>query len=149
MGWPTEIALSIGHHQIETDRRVTGMALPLIIASFMLLLMVLGGLPTRGQDFMEEIFEWWPDRAMALVSEFLEFFFGVGMVRYAILRKGFGQFSEGHAVAWFVVGAFFGLEGLFRLIANSAIKDRGVPSLVLWAVFFVGSRVKERVTPGR
>ena len=110
-----------------------------------LILMIVGALPKQGRLFLYDLFEWWPERIMAMVSEFLEFFFGVGMIRFGIMARDTGDFSGSRAMTWGILGSFFALEGLFRLAANTAIKDSAVPSVILWLVFRVGRFLADRV----
>jgi hypothetical protein len=98
------------------------------------LLVVAGGLPTPTQRVLEGAFPWWHSRLFGLVSSFIEFLCGFGLVRLVLLMSGVGRIGPGKSVVLGAIGLFLLIEGVLRLAITPRLDGVAVPSLPVWIV---------------
>jgi len=76
---------------------------------------ILGGLPKVMQQELECRFSWFHARIFGLISSFLEFLCGFGLLRLTLLASGLHRITAPRAIMLGVIGLFFLTEGLLRL----------------------------------
>jgi hypothetical protein len=90
---------------------------------------VAGGLPTRLQAELDGRFGAWHSQLFGVVSSLLEFFCGLGLVRFVILMSGVGRLAGGKGVVLGIVGFYLLLEGIVRLAVTTRLTEGALPSL--------------------
>jgi uncharacterized membrane protein HdeD (DUF308 family) len=106
----------------------------------LLFLIILGAIPKSLQVRFHARFGWSPGRAMGLISSFLEFFLGVALIRYILLLRGYDTLTSGNIVFFGVLGFFFLMEGIFRLVINTKSQDL-IPSFPIWILVSTIERI--------
>jgi len=111
---------------------------------------IVGGLPRRTQEALQYRLTWWPARKVGLLSAALEAFAGYGLVRVTLAAFSMERVSVAETAALCCISTFLLLEGGIRFLVTYRQDEMALPSLPVWAVAKLGSRLRsslERLSP--
>ncbi len=95
---------------------------------------VVGGLPQRMQEGLQDRFAWWQAKFVGYFSALLETLAGYGLVRLTLAAFSVGRLSPSATALLCCIVSFLLLEGGIRLVVTYRLDELAVPSLPVWAV---------------
>lgn len=106
---------------------------------------IVGGLPRSTQEALQYRLSWWPAKEVGLLSAALEAFAGYGLVRVTLAAFSMERVSVAATVALCCVSTFLLLEGGIRFLVTYRQDELALPSLPVWAVAKLGSRLHSSI----
>jgi hypothetical protein len=106
---------------------------------------IVGGLPRRTQEALQYRLSWWPAKEVGLLSAALEALAGYGLVRVTLAAFSMERVSVAATVALCCISTFLLLEGGIRFLVTYRQDERALPSLPVWAVAKLGSRLRSSI----
>jgi len=106
---------------------------------------IVGGLPRRTQEALQYRLSWWPAKEVGLLSAALEAFAGYGLVRVTLAAFSVERLSVAATVALCCISTFLLLEGGIRFLVTYRQDELALPSLPVWAVAKLGSRLRSSI----
>jgi len=103
---------------------------------------IVGGLPRRTQEALQYRLSWWPAKEVGLLSAALEAFAGYGLMRVTLAAFSMERVSVAATVALCCISTFLLLEGGIRFLVTYRQDEMALPSLPVWAVAKLGSRLR-------
>ena len=108
-----------------------------------LAILIAGGVPKPGQEWLEKRISFWNARWASLASAVLEVILAAGLLQSFLIRVGIENGMPDGGVVRLVVATFLAIEGLLRIaIVTQGSAVASLPVLVVWRV--VGAIVQPR-----